>query len=197
MEQWPSDWSRDGASILFDEPRESTRRDIAVVHVADRRVETLVASAGDDTAARFSPDGQWIAFQSNVSGSDEVYVRRTRGDEERLLLSAGGGSRPRWMPDGRKVVYFVERAIGGARSVLVKSVALDLQGPRPLAAAPEVVMEIPPPVVTGQFDLHPDGTRVLVLRPDDARAAVGAPRVHVTLSWFVAREAARTRTAPQ
>lgn len=196
MEQWPSDWSRDGSAILFDEPRETTRRDIAMLRVADRSVETLVATKGDDTAARLSPDGQWIAFQSNVGGSDEIYVRRTRGDEDRLLVSAGGGTRPRWMPDGRRILYFDEREIGGARSVLVKCVRVDLQGPRPSATSPEILREIAPPVAPGQFDLHPDGTRVLVLRPADPGRAMG-PRVHVALHWHAEREAARVLALPR
>jgi Tol biopolymer transport system component len=55
--------------------------------------------------ARFSPDGKWLAYQSNESGQDEVYVQRFPDRRERFLVSQGGGGHPTWRQDGKELYY--------------------------------------------------------------------------------------------
>ena len=52
-----------------------------------------------------SPDGAWMAYVSDISGSAEVYVRAFDGFGESALVSAGGGGDPRWTADSRAIVY--------------------------------------------------------------------------------------------
>ena len=59
----------------------------------------------DETGARFSPDGRWIAYQSNQSGAWEIYVQAYPGTGRRQQVSEAGGVRPEWQPDGRSLTY--------------------------------------------------------------------------------------------
>ena len=54
---------------------------------------------------KFSPDGRWVAYVSNDSGRDEVYVAPFPGPGARVQISSGGGSQPRWRGDGRELFY--------------------------------------------------------------------------------------------
>ena len=58
-----------------------------------------------ETNGVFSPDGKWVAYQSNESGRDEVYVRPFPGPGGVWQISAGGGTQPRWRADGKELYY--------------------------------------------------------------------------------------------
>jgi len=59
----------------------------------------------DETQGQFSPDVRWVAYTSNESGRDEVYVRPFPEAGGKWQLSTGGGSQPRWRPDGKELFY--------------------------------------------------------------------------------------------
>jgi eukaryotic-like serine/threonine-protein kinase len=54
---------------------------------------------------KFSQDGRWVAYVSNDSGREEVYVVPFPGPGARVQVSTGGGSQPRWRSDGRELIY--------------------------------------------------------------------------------------------
>ena len=68
--------------------------------------EPLVATRANERSARFSPDGRWIAYTSDRSGRDEVYVRQfePRGETDHLISTAGGRE-PVWSRDGTELFY--------------------------------------------------------------------------------------------
>lgn len=65
----------------------------------------LVNTQFMEYAAAVSPDGRWLAYQSNESGRPEIYVRELVGSGGRWPISTGGGEEPRWSPDGRELYY--------------------------------------------------------------------------------------------
>jgi eukaryotic-like serine/threonine-protein kinase len=65
----------------------------------------LVASRFDERSPALSPDDRWLAYVSNETGRDEVYVRPFPGGGGRWLVSAAGGTEPRWRRDGRELFY--------------------------------------------------------------------------------------------
>jgi eukaryotic-like serine/threonine-protein kinase len=67
-------------------------------------VTPLVATPYNEEAAAVSPDGRWLAYSSDETGRPEVYVRPLAGGGK-VLVSQGGGSEPRWSPDGRTLYY--------------------------------------------------------------------------------------------
>src|SRR5690606_28342219 len=96
----PTDWQ--GNRILFHARRDSGF-DIMALDVATSGVEALVEGAFNETEARLSPDGRWLAYVSDESGRPDVYVRRP--DAIRLRVSFGGGRRPRWTRDGKALLF--------------------------------------------------------------------------------------------
>src|SRR4029077_15085112 len=64
----------------------------------------------DETQGQFSSDGRWIAYTSNESGRDEVYVRPFPKAGGKWLVSTGGGSQPRWRADGNEIFYIAADA---------------------------------------------------------------------------------------
>ena len=185
QEQFPSDWSRDGSMILFDEPRPDTRRDILVYHVESGEIESVIASPAEDALGRFSPDGDWIAYQSNLSGTNEIYLRRLDGAGARLQISVGGGEAPRWAPDGTSVYYMVSRMTATGRSATFWRVAVDLSAEPPTIGAPEPALEVKPSLFgDNEYDIDPSGERILIVKKAVSGDAQSSTRIHLVMNWF-------------
>ena len=103
--QFPTSWAPDARHLAFTEFQPLTGADIWVIDVTTRERRPLVRTLFDETWARFSPDGQWVAYMSNESGRWEIYVRDTAGAGLRLRVSSTGGVWPWWSGDGQ-AVYF-------------------------------------------------------------------------------------------
>lgn len=167
--QIPGSWSPDGV-LAYVERRPETGRDILAWERRTGTVRPLVISPADDSAPRFSPDGGWLAYVSNVSGRYEIHLRAASGEGVGTPVSTNGGSEPVWARDGREL-YFRD----GDRMMAV-AVAGGLR-----AGPPRLLFE-------GQFtrgtldaasyDVMPDG-RFLLLQRREATPTV----LHVLLNW--------------
>ena len=91
--------------LLYEEIDPQTRTDIWIMALGDRRREPFVKTPFDEGGAKFSPDGRWVAYQSNQSGAWEVYIQPAAAGGRRLQVSQGGGVHAMWQPDGRAVTY--------------------------------------------------------------------------------------------
>jgi Tol biopolymer transport system component len=101
----PRDWSRDGRFMAFNVDTAVGLEDIwALPLFGDRKPFPLVQTKFRELAPTLSPDGQWIAYESNESGMNEVFVRRFTGSGKRRVSTAGGHT-PRWRSDGRELFY--------------------------------------------------------------------------------------------
>jgi Tol biopolymer transport system component len=69
----------------------------------DLKSFSLTDSGFDERDGRFSPDGRWIAYSSDVSGKREIYVRSFPGPSREWHISSGGGQSPRWSDDGKTI----------------------------------------------------------------------------------------------
>jgi Tol biopolymer transport system component/tRNA A-37 threonylcarbamoyl transferase component Bud32 len=94
-----------GRLLAYEDLDPATKNDLWVMSLDDRKPHELLRTPFDETFARFSPDGRWIAYQSNQSGAWEVYVQRYPGSGARLQVSEGGGTRAMWQPDGTSLIY--------------------------------------------------------------------------------------------
>jgi Tol biopolymer transport system component len=103
----PLDWSRDGRHVLFRsqfDPKTSV--DIWALPMQGERTPFPVAqTVADEGVGSFSPDGRWVAFESNESGRYEIYVQSFPTAAARPIVSTGGGLQPRWAPDGKEIYY--------------------------------------------------------------------------------------------
>jgi Tol biopolymer transport system component len=105
----PLAWSPDGRVLLYVTQDPKTGADLWALPVGeskgDRKPFPVVQTAFDEAAGQFSPDGRWLAYQSNESGPVEVYVRSFPGPGGKWQVSMAGGNQPRWRPDGKELFY--------------------------------------------------------------------------------------------
>ena len=96
----------DGAQILFGEPGQPPSDLYQLELGAERKSTPLLNASHSEHNAEVSPDGRWMAYQSNESGADEVYVRPfPKVNDGRWQISTGGGTRPAWARSGREIFY--------------------------------------------------------------------------------------------
>ena len=105
-DKWPSDWSLDGRHILFTVSSETQAADIWALPIADGgEAFPVLATEHTEFDARFSPDGRWLSYTSNESGTPQVYVRPFPGPGRRWQVSPDGGALGRWDPRGGKLFF--------------------------------------------------------------------------------------------
>jgi Tol biopolymer transport system component len=170
---WPSPLcpSPDGRTLIIEEQGQATGNDISVLPLTgDRKPRPFLHTPANETEARLSPDGGWIAYQSNESGRNEVYVAAYPGPGGRWQVSTDGGSAPVWSRDGRELFY---RGGGNLMAAGVET------RPKFRAGLPKPLFKL---TNLGDYDVAPDGQRFVMVR---SRAEEDAPRsVAVVLGWF-------------
>jgi eukaryotic-like serine/threonine-protein kinase len=102
----PTDWSADGRFILCEQSDPITKIDLWVLPVeGDRRPFPLLHTPYNEASGRFSPDGRWIAYDSDESRKREVYVQSFPALGGKFQVSDKGGYFPRWRRDGKEMFY--------------------------------------------------------------------------------------------
>ena len=102
----PSSWSPDGSELIFDYLAPNTARDIGVLSMEGERLwQPLLNSAANEWSPALSRDGRWIAYASDETGQNEVYVERFPDLGNREQISTGGGLDPVWSADGSELFY--------------------------------------------------------------------------------------------
>ena len=175
---WVNDWSRDGQWVLFSSPRrERTGNDLWVVPVAgpERTPQLYVGGPGLQQQAQFSPDGRFVAYGSDQSGTWEIYVQPFPNASDGKWLVASGGVEPRWSPDGTELFYFSGQTLFAA-PVRVR--------PTFSAGTPVALFDasIVPNYTSDshRWQVAPDGRRFLLLV--DAGGSQ-APPLDVVVNW--------------
>jgi serine/threonine protein kinase len=102
----PEDWSRDGRFLSYITSDSAGRWDLGVLPVGDTSKPIQVTKTPyNEMGSQFSPDGHWIAFESDESGRNEIYVQPFPGSGAKTIVSTGGGLQPRWRRDGQELFY--------------------------------------------------------------------------------------------
>jgi serine/threonine-protein kinase len=166
--QTPSSWSPDGSTIAFVEEGPSSgffQFDIWGLSTRDRTARPIVQTPANEMSAEFSPDGRWLAYVSNESGRNEVYVQPFPGPGERRLVSNNGGEQPAWSPEGRELFY-VQRDAGAPPRLLAVRVTA---APAFEASVPQTLFEHPDLAIAWgrSYDVSRDGQRFLIALTKD------------------------------
>jgi Tol biopolymer transport system component len=170
----PFDWSRDGRFLAVEKIALHGKRngELWILNAGDLQHQVPFATEGDSEDARFSPDGKWLAFDSNESGKVEVYVRAFPGPGGKWKISMAGGGHPAWRGDGREL-YFV------GLDDRIMAVPVNLQ-PTFQAGAPVPLFAIHRGVTDAVFDVSGDGQRFLVATAPDS---TGSPPLAMLFNW--------------
>jgi dipeptidyl aminopeptidase/acylaminoacyl peptidase len=102
---WPHDWSPDGKLLLITAETSAVDRSIWAFPLDRSRLPLQLVRTGKNGEQHWSPDGRFIAYQSNEAGHTEVYVIPFPPDGRKWQVSDGGGQEPRWRDDGKELFY--------------------------------------------------------------------------------------------
>ncbi len=107
--KYVSSWSPDGRDLIGYLLNDTTGWDLWDFPVDGREARRYIATPFDEHGPSFSPDGKWVAYTSNQSGRDEVYVQSFPDPGTRYLVSPNGGKEAWWSRDGRRLLLRVTR----------------------------------------------------------------------------------------
>jgi Tol biopolymer transport system component len=183
----PTNWSPDGRFLLYFNPVPPSRLWLLPLGgSADRKPILVERSEFSQAVGRISPDGRWIAYISNESGRDQIYVRPLDVSSAtgttaangtpvtgKWMVSKDGGTNPLWRHDGKELFY-LSSAGGAAMAVEVNTSGVFQAG------VPKVLFNVPPGVLF--WDVSADGKRFLMAAPSAASPAA-QPKFTVTLNW--------------
>ena len=177
-DSFPLGFTPDGSRLLFTATGFGPY-DVGILDVGGSGQATpLLDQSFSETNAQISPDGRWLAYQSDESGPAEIYVRPFPDVDSALYpVSTGGGSRPRWSSQGDELFYYVDP--GTIMAVPVTS------GDELVLGRPEVAVQgaYASPRNNGtHYDVSPDGRRFLLLVEEEAPEATPPPFM-VVLNW--------------
>ncbi|MDZ4803240.1 MAG: protein kinase [Candidatus Eisenbacteria bacterium] len=106
LKKWPTSWSPDGGTIVFDTNDPTTGEDIWALSLAgERKAAPWLDSRFNENGGIISPDGTWIGYVSDESGRDEIYVQPFPTPGARVQVSTDGGVDLNWHPDGHELYY--------------------------------------------------------------------------------------------
>ncbi|MES2125164.1 MAG: protein kinase [Gemmatimonadota bacterium] len=149
----------DGRSIVFRIDTPTNNRDIFSISLAGGdSAAPLLVGINDDKEPRVSPDGKWLAYVSNETGREEVYVRAITGAGGRVSVSVSGGGEPLWSRDGHRLIYRSGSALVAAEIVTTPALAVTTRVP--VLSGPYATEVYHP-----NYDVTPDGRNFVMVRP--------------------------------
>ena len=184
--QFPHSFSSDDQRLVFWETALETGPDLRVLSVGGgRRSEPLLVTEFAERNAEVSPNGRWLAYESNRSGMYEIYVQPFPNvDDSRWQVSTGGGTRPLWAPNGRELFYVDSVDSGLFRGLIGVPVQTE---PTFSYGNSEIVFEGQYTNSRGagrSYDISPDGQRFLMIKEAAADTVAAPTQLHVVLNWL-------------
>jgi serine/threonine protein kinase len=186
----PGFFSRDGKILATSEfSLSSPGVNIGMLSMEGKReIKELLQEKQAELDPQISPDGRYMAYQSDGSGKFQIYVRSfpdlTKG---KWQVSSGGGNSPLWSPDGRELFY---RSGDATMAVEVETEPTFKRGnPKTLFQGTYFFRNITQTITVTPWDISPDGKKFLMIKPAASSAAAPTatgpqPKIIVVTNWF-------------
>jgi serine/threonine protein kinase len=175
--RFPTSFSPDGKVMAFVEVHPTRKRDIWLMPLdGNRDPQPLLATDADEWGAKFSPHRQWLAYVSDETGRNEIFIRPVSSSGGRKQVSSAGGTKPVWAPNGRELFFM--------KGDQLMASSVDAQG---LASRDRVVLALPQfedlriNPQNPNFDIMPDGEHFVF---DYGRESSQTTHFNVVLNWF-------------
>jgi eukaryotic-like serine/threonine-protein kinase len=178
-----ADCSSDGRFLLFRSLDPQTGWDLWVLPVSgDKKPFPILKTPFEERDGQFSPDGKWIAYQSNESGQFEIYLQPFPGPGGKFRISSEGGAQPRWNKNGKEVFYVSLDSKMMAAPMKLSPDGQSLEAGTPAALFPVRIAGGPLPIASAkqQYAVSSDGQRFLVNLAGDEGSA--SP-ITLILNW--------------
>lgn len=181
----PTDWSRDGRYILYEERDPKSNFDVGALPVQtgrgeDSRPIPVLRTSFSESHAQFSPDGKWIAYQSDELGNvPGIYLQPFPPSGGKWQVSPGAGQQPRWRADSKEIYYHYNGSMW-AVGIRISAGRVEIDPPHALFAhlfinGPEYI-----------YDVARDGQRFLEFQPPAADNDQSANALTVVSNWQAA-----------
>jgi len=174
---YPSDVSPDGHVVLYTRATGAPPDLWYMSLVGDPTPRSFVETPFEERDGQFSPDGKWVAYQSNEPGHNEIYLQPFPGPGDRIQVSSGGGQQVRWAPSGAELFYVAaDQRLTSIPVTFAANGAATLGHAVPLfRTAFDNAFQ-----TRQQYVVSADGQRFLVNAPTDA---IDPPSTTVILNW--------------
>lgn len=162
VEKTPTDWSPDGRFLLYRTKGTANGNDVWVLPLTPERPGAslkpypFAQTPYNEEDGQFSPDGKWIAYSSDESQRDEVYVAHFPDAGGKRQISVAGGSIPRWRKDGKEIYYVAPDGKVMSAAMVLKGDAIQVGDVRPLFTPPANLS-------IDSFEVFGNGQRFLIL----------------------------------
>ena len=180
--RFSNQWSHDGQFVVYTQrgdPKTKGSGDIYVFSVSEKKPIPIIHSDANEIQGQLSSDSRWMAFTSDVSGRNEIYVQPFPAADNLHKISISGGQQPRWKRDGKEL-YFI-----GADGKMMAAPIKIGTGSKPSfeSGAPLPLFDSH---ITGvgnnvfHYDVTGDGQRFIVVTESTVSSS---PHLNVWLNW--------------
>jgi serine/threonine-protein kinase len=175
--QFPGSWWSDGQTLALVESHPATGFDIVLLETRSESVRPFLNSQFNEAYPELSPDGRWIAYTSNESARNEVYVRPFPGPGMKHPVSSQGGREPLWARNGKQLFYRWQDQVW----------AVDVRTDGGFTTSkPRLLFERPgysPATAIRGYDLSQDGQRFLMVKLEQ-RKPTPVTEMILVQNWF-------------
>ncbi len=175
---FPNSWSPDAEVLIYSQNHPTTGLDLWLFSFKEENnPRKFIVTPYNEFASKFSPDGKWIAYVSDESGQNEVYVQQFPGPGGKEQISKNGGSFPVWAPNGEELFY-----INGNKMMAMKistAPKFEVSSPRQLFVSESLSSGANPSIPN--YDISSDGYYFVIIRSEQEKDPT---RIHVILNWF-------------
>ncbi len=182
----PTSVSPDGTLVVFEDTLPATAYDLMLLRLDGNRLEPLLQTPFDERNGDVSPDGRWLAYESNASGRNEIYVRPFPNvNDGQYQISSGGGRTPAWARNGRELFFVNGTSLLSTRVQLAPT--FRAEEPATLFTDPSLLFDMRL-LTSGStlrtYDVTGDGQRFLMIKLGVGASQNPADDIVVVQNWF-------------